>query len=199
MTDPFFDERPPDEGAATGGAGGSWIGGGAAGGAGGSATGTRVLLNRTASGALLADADGRIVFCRQSCPETPPLAAYIAGENTRGHGRCILIATSDPMRPASYSSWTGHDGTPATVAAIASWPLGPPGDYRIRARWQGGHYDYEKISQVKFLIYGISTGWLTLPLSGWATIATVIVADNYMITVNGQPGLRTGNKQLLET
>ena len=155
-------------------------------------------LNRTLSNRLLADADGRILFCRQACQVIPPLVAYISGEDTRGHGRCILLATTDQVRPASSSGWRGHDGTAYTVATVGYWPFGQPGSYRIRAKWQRGHYDYEKIKRAKFIVYGVSTGWVTLALTGWATIATVTVAEDFKLTVNGQPGKRTANKQFLE-
>ena len=211
----FVDERPGPENI-----GGSWnkppappesgswggSGGGAGGGGDGSYNPSGLFdpteepprINRTLSGCLLADSDGRILFCRQACKTIPALIAYIFGENTRGHGRCVLAATTDPMRPASSSGWPWHDGTAATVAMTAGWPFGQPGSYRVRARWQRGHYDYAKISRAKFVIYGVSTGWMTLPLSGWTTIATVIVSTDYRLTVNGMPGTRAGNQSLLE-
>ena len=211
MSEFYYDERPG------GGSSGSWEGEPqpdpgdwvppAGSGSGGSWGGGRdpvkpvpglPRLNRTASGALLADADGRILRCRQSCRAIPALLAFLNREDA-GHGRCILVSSSDPQRPVSVSTWSGTAGSGATVAAVASWPFGGPGSYRIRAKWQRGHYDYNEISRAKFIVYGVSTGWVRLPLSGgWTTIATVVVAENFRITVNGSPGSITGNKPYLE-
>ena len=215
----FIDERPGSVDDITGGwvsppvppGSGSWGGfddgsGGSGGGAWGGNAGlfdpeiAPFRINQISSGALLADADGRILCCRQSCQRIPSLAAYIYGTGTAGHGRCILVTTTDSQRPVTASAWPRHDGTIATAAAVASWPFGQPGAYRIKSRWQRGHYDYEKISYVFFFIYGVATGWVRLPISGgWTTIATVVVAEDFKLTVNGQPGRLTGNRKILES
>lgn len=211
MSEFYYDERPG------GGSSGSWegepqpdpgdwvppTGSGSGGSWGGGRDPVKPVpglprLNRTASGALLADADGRILRCRQSCRAIPALLAFLNREDA-GHGRCILVSSSDPQRPVSVSTWSGTADSGATVAAVASWPFGGPGSYQIRAKWQRGHYDYNEISRAKFIVYGVSTGWVRLPISGgWTTIATVVVAENFRITVNGSPGSITGNKPYLE-
>ncbi len=155
-------------------------------------------LNLTSSGCFLADADGRIVRCRQRCIVVPALAAYLSGEECEPHWRCVLLRTSDPGRPVRTARVPGVSDASRAPLLMGYWPLGGPGSYRVYAKWQRGHYDYAKIRSVKFFVYGVSTGWVTLPLGGWSRIASIVVDEKYGIMVNGQPGRLTGNRTILE-
>lgn len=207
----YYNEKRPDGGSwifggSSGGGGGGWGGGGGGGGGGG--WGGRdpfapviapPRVNRTLTGYMFLDKDGLLLSCRQDCAVVPALVAYINGEAAGGHGRCVLCKTTSEKRPAKMVIWAPFDGTANKPAAIGYWPIGAPGTYRVRVKWQAGHYDYSKIKRAKFYIYGVSTGWLTMALKSWTTVATVTVAEDYRLTVNGTPGHRAGNLQFLES
>ena len=156
-------------------------------------------LNLTAGGALLVDADGALLTCAQLCVEIPALIIYISGEDTRPHADCVLCRTTDPARPVRVLPYSGFDGKADTPAAVGFWPAGTPGTYKLRAKWQSGHYDYAKIRHVKFVVYGVSTGWETVPLSSWTDVATITISDTGGIIVDGQPGSLRSNKSILES
>lgn len=207
----FFDEKGGEGGDwhwPGGPSTGGWGGGGGGGGGGGNWEGEKeqfdpvaepLRLNRTLTNYMLADKDGLLLSCKQGCSTIPSLVGYITGENTFGHAQCVLVKTTGPARPAATSHWAGFDGTVNTPAMTAHWYYGQPGTYRVRVKWQAGHYDYSKIKRAKFYIYGVSTGWLTMALKSWTTVATVTVGADYRLTVNGVPGTRAGNLQLLES
>ena len=73
-----------------------------------------------------------------------------------------------------------------------------PGRFELHMRWQGGHYDYSKISAVRIMVYGVDLGWVTLPLSRWMRVATVDVKDDYTIYVNHIKGSASGNLKFLK-
>ena len=209
-TEFFYDERnetlngdwslKTDGGFGGGGWGGDSSGGEPSGGGWGD-SGPKIApwgLNLTQSGALFCDADGMLVTCRQRCKVIPAMLIYIAGENASAHRRCVLCRTSDPDRELELQAAAAYDGTSATPALTAGWPIGAPGSYRVRAKWQGGHYDHSKIFAMRFVIYGVSTGWMTIPLTRWRDIATVAVDDLHRLVVNGVPAKRAGNLTYLE-
>ena len=205
----FYDEKGHEGGDWHGSGGsstGGWGGGGGGGGGGGNWGGKKdpfapeaapPRLNRTLTNYMLIDKDGLMLFCRQDCAAVPALVAYISGEDTAGHGFCVLCKTTDEARPAKMGTWSKFDGTAEKPAAVGYWPIGAPGSYRVRVKWQAGHYDYSKVKRAKFIIYGVSTGWLTMALKSWKTVATVTVGADYRLTVNGSPGKRDGNLQFL--
>ena len=214
----YRDERPEEE-KLTGGwiyPGGGWWqgawghGGGGGGGGGGGAWGSGgpggmfdpssapPALNLTTGGYLLADGDGRLLHCKQWCVVVPALLAWLSGEGCDSHYRCVLCKTSDPLRPVVMENIAGVVDTAKYPLVSGYWRLGAPGTYRVYAKWQAGHYDYRKIKNVKFQIYGVSTGWRTLPLTHWLQIATVTVDERYHIIVNGQVAKRAGNQSTLE-
>lgn len=183
----------------SGGGGGGGGGGGWAGGDPFAPEAAPNRLNRTLTNYMLVDKDGLMLSCRQDCTAVPALVAYINGEDTGSHARCVLCKTTDEARPAKMGAWPKFDGTVEKPAAVGYWPVGVPGTYRVRVKWQAGHYDYSKIKRAKFIIYGVSTGWLTMALKSWTTVATVTVGADYRLTVNGSPGKRAGNLQFLES
>ena len=143
-------------------------------------------------------ADGRLLHCKQRCVVVPALLAWLSGEGCDSHYRCVLCKTSDPLRPVTMENIAGVVDTAKYPLVSGYWRLGAPGTYRVYAKWQAGHYDYRKIKNVKFRIYGVSTGWRMLPLTHWLQIATVTVDERYHITVNGQVAKRAGNQSTLE-
>ena len=213
----YKDERPEEE-KLTGGwiypaGGGGWgsSGGGSGGGGGGGGgwgedgydglfdpSPAPPALNLTTSGYLLVDGDGRLLHCKQQCVVVPALLAYLSGEGCDNHYRCVLCITSDPLRPVTMRNCPGVFVASELPLIMGHWRLGAPGTYRVYAKWQAGHYDYRKIKHVKFQIYGVSTGWRTLPLTHWLQIATVTVDERYHIIVNGQVAKRAGNQSTLE-
>ncbi len=218
----YRDEHPETEnisggwGGGSSGGGGGWGGGGGGGGGGGDGNGggwggggnlgfdfspspANVALNLTSGGDLLLDGDGNLVLCGQSCVTVPALIAYLTGEDCDSHWDCVLCKTTSSIRPAKLKRISGAASRESQPVLMSYWPLGEPGSYEIRAKWQEGHYDHREVKSVRFVIYGVSTGWQTLPLSRYQTIATVVVGEDYRITVNGQPAKLTGNRSILET
>ncbi len=186
----------------TGDPGGGWGGGGGGGGGGGDwggilfpATQVPPALNRTAGGSLLLDGEGNLVSCAQKCAVIPALIFYLAGKDCAGHGRCVLCKLSDEARPLRSETYPAAAGRPL---GSWIWPLGAPGSYEVYAKWQAGHYDHAEIHDAKFVIYGVSTGWLTLPLNSYRRVAEITVDELYRLTVNGQPASLRGNKSFLE-
>lgn len=139
-------------------------------------------------GFLRLDPVGRILRGTRSCFVASSLIVYLAKE-ARTHSRCVLCKSSAPERMITLKS----------AADFLYEDFEPrPGRFELHMRWQGGHYDYSKISAVRIMVYGVDLGWVTLPLSRWMRVATVDVKDDYTIYVNHIKGSISGNLKYLK-
>ena len=146
------------------------------------------FLRLDGQGLLRLDPGGRILRGTRSCFVASSLIVYLAKE-ARTHSRCVLCKSSAPERMItlkSASDFLYEDFEPR------------PGKFELHMRWQGGHYDYSKISAVRVMVYGVDLGWVTLPLSRWMRVATIDVKDDYTIYVNNIKGSISGNLKYLK-
>lgn len=168
-------------------------------------------LRSSAHGLLLADADGMLFGCNQLCGEVPALLVVIETEEEyedlrSSHASCIQINLEyskrnplvlEPEKTLKYELWPVDRPMPESLLPDKSekihysgyFPLPEPGEVlTIKAAWQKGHFDINQLSLMKFRIFNINCGTLSIGTKHWRTIATVTVDEQYHITVNGLSG-----------
>ena len=231
MKEVFIDEKSKDissswggGGFGGGGAGGSgggggfgggayWGGGGGSGGGGASWGGdtpetqgvlqVSECLRLTASGCLMMDETGDLLFCCQECPETPMLTITlkrdpnVGEEIERSHARCIqvnLVYThlvpllNEPEKTLAYDLWP-EDASSEEAHYAGNFPLPEPGELlTIELMWQRGHHDINKLSKMKVTVCGVDCGTQTFSRNNWKSVATISVDQNGRFTVNGLYG-----------
>ncbi|MDD5729408.1 MAG: hypothetical protein PHV59_12680 [Victivallales bacterium] len=106
--------------------------------------------------------------------------AQIDGDDSGYHARCILFSFT-------MSERSGETNDPY------EWLFGNipvlNGTMTLRAKWQAGHWDYEKIHTVRFKIMmseddedGVITPWVKLPLgSPYVDIANIDIVHGQLI------------------
>ncbi len=158
------------------------------------------LLKISRYGLLLTDFSKRLLTGSLDCSIVPAMVAYISGDEKREHTDCVLIRITDFMRKFSLEypvkSEPEHASRPDIVGRF-SWSR--KGTFRVQAKWQAGHYSHAAVHNVKFIIYGVSTGYLTLPLTSWSDIAVITITDDYQVFVNKIKGRFNGNSPYVET
>ena len=200
-------------GAGWGGGGAGWGGGGGSGGDGASWGGNTPdtqgiiqvseCLRLTASGCLMMDETGDLLFCCQECPdETPMLTITLKRDSSveeeieRSHARCIqvnLVYTqlnpllNEPAKNLVYDLWPEDASSEAHYAG--NFPLPEPGELlTIKLMWQKGHHDINQLSKMRVTVCGVDCGTKTFSRNNWKSVATISVEENGLFTVNGLYG-----------
>lgn len=220
MADDFYRDEHPSEpgggggGGSGGGSGGGWSGGGGGSGGGGSGgltgdwrpgedepwTGRWIwedddgpslpYLRLSENGELLYDDDGYLLIGTERCKMCPAVLMFLDKESV-SHLDCILCRLGGTTRRFQ----TGVFSDLFLRYGMFSWQI--PGKFELQAKWQAGHYDYTKLSEVDLKIYGVSFGPVALPLNAWRRIATIEVTED-SVYVNGIKGDVNGNSKFLE-
>lgn len=167
-------------------------------------------LRISAGGRLMQDDPRGLIHCGQLCVSIPPLIVYIRGQEEaqpENHDRCALVRLKyDSCGRYLYADapvdagWARKkDSTGETPAYIGCFPLCEPEErLQVQARWQGGHWKHAQIREMRFFLFGIDLGWMTIPLGNWKTVATITVDNTFHINVNGFPARIGGNREILE-
>lgn len=150
-------------------------------------------LKISASGFLLADADKRMLTGSLQCYLPPPVLIFLGSCVDKKHIDCALCKLSDPERPFSLK----RDSGKMLVSGTFSWAHS--GTFELLAKWQAGHYNHAEISQMRFVVFGIDLGWLTLPLTQWISVARIEIRTDFTVYVNDIKGSLKGNTEYLET
>ena len=150
------------------------------------------VLKTSKSGYLLSDHAGILFSGDLQCLLDPPLVIRIAdGDEAEKHLDCVLAKLSDPFRTFTLEVPREEDRREQDKGAnilYGSFSWARPGKFNLLMRWQGGHYDYAILHDMKIEVYGISLGWVTVPLSAWREIATVEITEKYLVYVNHLKG-----------
>ena len=125
------------------------------------------VLKTSKSGYLLSDHAGILFSGSLQCLLDPPLVIRIAdGDEAAKHLDCVLAKLSDPFR---------------------TFTLEVPREEDRREQDKGAN-DYTILHDMKIEVYGISLGWVTVPLSAWREIASVEITEKYLVYVNHLKG-----------
>lgn len=150
------------------------------------------VLKTSKSGYLLSDHAGILFSGNLQCHFDPPLVIRIAdGDEAAKHLDCVLAKLSDPFRTFTLEVPREEDRREQDKGAnvlYGSFSWARPGKFKLLMRWQGGHYDYSILHDMKIEVYGISIGWVTVPLSAWREIASVEITEKYLVYVNHLKG-----------
>ena len=144
-------------------------------------------LKTSKSGYLLTDKNGILLTGSRRCTLSPPLIVRIAdGDEAAKHLPCVLAKISDPVRAFTFkvpgNGRRDEDKGRNVVYGHFSWAR--PGSFEILMRWQGGHYDYSILNRMHLEVYGVSFGWITVPLSAWRKIAEIEITPDYKVYIN---------------
>lgn len=213
MSDYFYDERP---GADHGGDDNvSWGGesGGSSGNSGSWGGGSGVIIDPSwwwqwsgsdksapylkisPEGHLLTPGTPYLLKGLGQCNYIPAMLVYLETSDRHKHARCVLCKLSDPGRGFVIRRAPENAASAFSVSGYIS--TADPGTFELQIRWQGGHYDYSKMSRMRFILFGVDMGWRTVPLSGWINFATITITDQHKIYVNGVLGSTPGNTPYL--
>lgn len=173
----------PDGGTGTGG---DWGG-----------AGNVPYLKKSKSGYLLKH-DNYLLTGTLHCHIAPSLLFWFAGDAgwKHDHRACILsqISPSRDYQRDDLTDWVAKPIPRTILAYRIDWFTG---EFTIQAKWQAGHYPHDSINSLRVAVFGVDLGELVFPLQSWRDIATVIIDEDYAITVNGINGSINGNAQYL--
>ena len=159
-----------------------------------------LALRTDAAGRLMVDRTGFLIACQQLCPVTPTVRIYLRGENCEEHTECCqcnLVYTqlhplvNYPDRTLTYDLWPRdfsgeREDKPAYLGVF---PAPDPGEkLAVSVKWQSGHHDIGKVSDMRIVLYGVDLGWHTVSRATWRTVAVVTVDEWRHIKVNGLAG-----------
>jgi len=181
-------------------------------------------LRTMAGGWIMADSDGMLASCNQLCPYVDAMLVYFRCEESvperertgyaRSHARCLQVNCEyrnlrkllfDPGRTLSYSLWPEDDlkfdrDSSDSPAYMGAFPLPDPGEkLRILAGWQPGHYDGAKLSRMRFLLFGRSTSWISIPVGRLVRVATLAVDEDRRVSFNGIRVRMRGNFDVVKS
>lgn len=135
------------------------------------------------------------------CYIAPQVLVYIRGDSELKHTDCALLRLIDSEReidlflPSYEEKLIDNSGRPV-IYMYFPWTM--PGRFKIQAKWQRGHYPHAEIHDMRFVVFGIDLGWRNIPLASWVDIASIVIADDFEIIVNGIKGAINGNKAFVE-
>ncbi len=211
MADYYKDERP-GAGGGSGVGGGSWNtpGGGTGvkpgwGGNGGNGTkgwwwlwgggAGAPYLKVSPEGYLLIDQTPHLLTGSGQCRPIPSLLVYLDGAEQHKHAGCVLCKLSDSRSLIIRRASVGASSLFSVAGYVSPISLGT---FKLSVRWQGGHYDYSKMSRMAFRVFGVTIQARKISLSGWNDVATIIIKENNTIYVNGIKGSIRGNSRFLD-
>lgn len=194
----YKNERPQDEKPIESSPSWNHFGGGGGGGGGGAIwardleddeTSWQALnlpfLKRSPSGFLLTDGQRpELLTGSMQCTWPPDLMVW----SNEQHAKCLL------MQCPELKLLMNFDQSPPWRINF-NWQ--PGGNYTIQAKWQSGHYDYNKIHQARFAAFGYERN-LKIPLSSWLTVFLIRITADGKIFVNGIRCQLDGNKKFME-
>lgn len=153
----------------------------------------RILVSTVAAPGTIRTAGKYILTGSLSC-KVVPMIFFIDGDGEHKHSNCVLCVSSDESRPLKmfYFAWE--------LAGYGYFNWDRSGEFVIRAKWQSGHYSHAEINRVRFVVFGVSTGWMTLPVTSgnWVDAVRVKIADDGIVTVNSILGKINGNQKIIE-
>ncbi len=147
-------------------------------------------------GALLTDGGPHLLIGEKTCTEMPSVLIFGEGTEAHRHARCMRCELSDPDREFVIVRAPADSTSDFSVAGYIM--NAHAGTFQLRARWQGGHYNYALIRRMDFAVYGIRVGFRMVPLGGWADIATIQFTADRAVYVNGVRGDFNGNAAFVE-
>lgn len=170
------------------------------------------LLRLTAGSRLMMGKDGRLIHCGGTmCKSIPALKVYLREPeedalDKSDHSRCIQIQLhytklqpllNDPEKTLEYLLWPVDCGS-AVYQYAGSFPCPEPGEIlTIAVAWQEGHWNYSKISEMRFEVFGINSGWHTVPLGKYRDLCRITVDEWRHIKVSGRTA-RLGRRRKKE-
>lgn len=129
-----------------------------------------------------------------SCPVVPMIVYIDDGDETQNdHWDCVLMKFSDEARELTVKRSNSKQ-----IASYCFFDWNTTGKFKLKAKWQAGHYNHAEISRVRFVIFGVSTDWKTLPLTAWVDVAEIDIRADGGVYVSGFRGSADGNTQFLE-
>ena len=169
-------------------------------------------LRLTAGGRLMMGKDGRLIHCGGTmCKSIPALKVYLREPeedalDKSDHSRCIQIQLhytkrqpllNDSEKTLEYLLWPVDCGS-AVYQYAGSFPCPEPGEIlTIAVAWQEGHWNYSKISEMRFEVFGIDSGWHTVPLGKYRDLCRITVDEWRHIKVSGRSA-RLGKRRKKE-
>lgn len=189
-------------GSGDGGLSGGWGGGGDGGGGGGGLSGgwgdvpdnTSYRYLKTSESGYLCCAGGRILTGTLTCLRIPALIVHFETDGDNDHSKCALFILTDSRKTSFKAVETKRE----TMTKIYGYWNFKPGKFMLRARWQGGHYDYGAIWSMRIIVYGVDLGWRRIPLTRYADIASVEITSESRIYVNHLAAHVDGNAPYME-
>lgn len=150
---------------------------------------------KTSESGYLCCAGGRILTGTLTCLRIPALIVQFETDGgDHDHSKCALFTLTD-SRPVSLKK---IETEREMLTRIFGYWNFKPGKFLLRARWQGGHYDYGAIWSMRIIVYGVDLGWRRIPLTHYADIASVEITTTGKVYVNHLAARVDGNAPYME-